>query len=244
MRTFLEESDASSLRTRHRRCALEIAARMSRTTLQDTGGRALDVSSRPSTSCRSGSRVQKFTPPAAVAFSSVAMGTVCPNRSDRSTVQALMDLDLPRFADSGDRSRPNRPWIVMTDSPASPAPVRLMGHVRSLSPCLNLDALSSDESAGPGDISAVPIYISDDCNTPVNQDQVLSDEDLPTAPCAGDRRQAIRIRDVLPEVLVVGLAQNDHICDTRRAMWGAKHPTDIPGGGSQQSCSCCGLWDF
>ena len=50
MRTFLQESVATSLRTRHRRCAREIAARMSRTTLQDTGSRALDVSSRPSTS--------------------------------------------------------------------------------------------------------------------------------------------------------------------------------------------------
>ena len=61
MRTFLEESDAASLRTRHRRCAREIAARMSRTTLQDTGGRAPDVSSRPSTSRRSGARVRKST---------------------------------------------------------------------------------------------------------------------------------------------------------------------------------------
>ena len=97
----------------------------------------------------------------------------------------------------------------MTDSPASLAPVRSTGLVRSPSPCLNLDALSSDESdesAGPGDISAVPIFISDDCNTPVNPDQVLSDEDLPTAACAGDRRQVIRIPDVPPDVQVVGLA--------------------------------------
>ena len=63
MCTFLEESDAASLRTRHRRCAREIAAQMAWTTLQDTGGQALDVSSR-----RSGSRVRKSTPTAAVAF--------------------------------------------------------------------------------------------------------------------------------------------------------------------------------
>ena len=129
-----------------------------------------------------------------------------------------MDLALPRFDDSGDRSvRPHQPGIAMTDSPA---PVRLMGHLRSPSPCLNLDALSSDESdepAGAGDISASPICISDDCSTPVNPDLVLSDEDLPSAACARDWRQVIRICDVPPDVQVVGLAQ---ICDTPRAVWG------------------------
>ena len=90
-----------------------------------------------------------------------------------------MDLAIPKFADSADRpTRPHRPWNVMTDSPASPAPVHLITPLRSPSPCLNLDALSSDESAGPGDISAAPICISDDPSTPVNLDRVLSDDDL------------------------------------------------------------------
>ena len=76
------------------------------------GGRALDVSSR-----RSGSRVRKSTPPAAVAVSSVATTAVRPHHSEVSTVRAVMDLGLPRFDASGDRSvRPHRPWIVMTDS--------------------------------------------------------------------------------------------------------------------------------
>ena len=214
MHTFLDESDAASLRTRHRRCAREIATQMSRTTLQDTGDWALDVASRPSTSRRSGSRGRKSTPPAAVAVSSVAPGAVRSSRSNLKAVPALMDLALPKFADPADRSaRPLRPWIVMTESQASPAPVRLTP-LRSPSPCLNLDALSSDESAGPGDISAVPICISDDSSTPVNPDQVLSDNDLPTAVSAEDRQQVIRIRDVPPEVQVVGLSQNDQTCDT------------------------------
>ena len=115
--------------------------------------------------------------------------------------------------------RQHRPWAVMTDSPASSAPVRSTGLLRSPSPCLNLDALSSDESeesAGPGDISAAPICISDDCSTPVNPDKVLSDEDLTAAACAGDRRQVIRIRDVPPDVQIVDLSQVDRTCDTRR----------------------------
>ena len=97
MRTFLEESDDASLRARHRRRAQEMVAQMSRTTLQDTGSRAPDVSSRPRTSCRSGSRVRKSTPLAAVAVSSVAPGVVRSNRSNPWAVQALMDLALPRF---------------------------------------------------------------------------------------------------------------------------------------------------
>ena len=45
MRTFLEDLDAASLRRRHRRCAREIAERISWTSLQDTSDRAPDVSS-------------------------------------------------------------------------------------------------------------------------------------------------------------------------------------------------------
>ena len=64
IRTFLQELDDASLRARHRR--------RSRTTLQDTGSRAPDVSSRTRTSRRSGLRAWKSTPPAAVAVSSEA----------------------------------------------------------------------------------------------------------------------------------------------------------------------------
>ena len=45
IRTFLEESDAASLRSRHRRRAREIASRMSQTTPREAGGRDPDGSS-------------------------------------------------------------------------------------------------------------------------------------------------------------------------------------------------------
>ena len=73
MHTFLEEADAASLRSRHRKSAREIAARMSQTTLQNTGDRVQDVSSRPSTSRRSGTRSRNSTKPSAVAVSSVTV---------------------------------------------------------------------------------------------------------------------------------------------------------------------------
>ena len=212
---------------------------MSRTYLRDTSDRTPEVSSQPRISHRSGSLVRKSNQPAAVTCSSVATGAVRPHRSEGSTIRALMDLALAKFAESGDRPvRPHRPWVVMTDSPASPAPVRSTGLLGSPSTCLNLDALSSgedDESAEPGDISAAPICVSDDCLTPVNTNQVLSDEDLPAAAGAEDRRQVIRIRDVSPDVPIVDLSQVGQDWDIRRTVWGARHPKDIPGGRLQQS---------
>ena len=227
MHTFLKELEAASLRRRHRRCARDIAARMTRTSLRDTEDRTPDVSSRSRVSRRSGSQVRRSTKPAAVACSSMATGTVRPHRSEGSTIQALMDLALPQFVDLGDRPmQPHRPWFVTTDSSASPAPVCLTDLLRSPSPFLNLDELSSDEdkqSAGLSDISVTPICGSDDGHTPVNSDQDLSDKDLPAAAGMGDRRQVIRIRDVSPDVQIVDISQVGRD-------WGAGHPKDIPGG--------------
>ena len=115
--TFLEESDAASLRRLHRRCARDIAARMSRTSLWDTEDKMPDVSSRPRVSRRSVSRVRRPTKPAAVACSSVDTGTVRPHRSEGSTIRALMDLALPKFDSLGDRpTQVHRPWMVTTDN--------------------------------------------------------------------------------------------------------------------------------
>ena len=63
-------------------------------------------------------------------------------------------------------------------------------------------------------------------STPVNPDQVLSDDDLPMAVSAEDWRQVIRIRDVPPEVQVVGLSQNG---DTRlmTGLWDVWRPFSL-----------------
>ena len=194
IRTFLEGSDAATLRAFHRHRTREIAAQMSRTTLQEAGDRELASSSRPSMYRRSGPWVRKSTPAAAVAVPSVTQRVVRSHRSSKRTIPALMDLALPKFAcPEGQLARPHLPWVVMTDSPASPAPVRLRAPLRSPSACLNLDILSLDESAGPGDVSDVPICISDASSPPGNPDQVLSDDDLPTAVRAADRQQYVRI---------------------------------------------------
>ena len=84
----------------------------------------------------------------------------------------------------------------------SPDPVCLTDLFRSPSPCLNLDALSSDdadESVKPRDISVTLLCGSEDGHTPVNSDQVLSDVDLPAAAGSRDRRQVFRTRDLSPD---------------------------------------------
>ena len=122
-----------------------------------------------------------------------------------------MDLELPRFAtpdDSGVDRVYRSQWVVTQQSPASPAPLR------SPSLCLNLDTLSSDGSVGPGDISTVPICISDQSSHSGDPDQVLFDDDLqpdnhvdlvsPDSPTVSARMSP----DSSPEAPVVRLADS------------------------------------
>ena len=79
---------------------------------------------------------------------------MCRLPAEMSSVQALMDLALPRFAGLADGPRQvHPPWSVASDSPASPAPARLEMSGEDDSRCsvdrmsvsstyLNLDALS------------------------------------------------------------------------------------------------------
>ena len=59
LHAFLEELDATSLSRRHRRCAQDLAARMSWTSLRDTEDRMADVSPRPKVTRRSVSRARR-----------------------------------------------------------------------------------------------------------------------------------------------------------------------------------------
>ena len=150
-----------------------------------------------------------------------------------------MDLALPKFDGLGGRpTQARRPWMVTTDSPASPDPVGSTDLPRSPSSCLNLDAFSSDdaeESVGLSDILVTLQCGSDDGHTPVNSDQVLSEENLPAAAGSGDRKQVIRIRDVYPDVQIVDISQVRWDWDSRRTVWGAGHPKDSTGKWMQPS---------
>ena len=191
MHAFLEESDAVSLRRHHRRCARDIAARMSQISLRATE-------------------------------------TVWPYRSEANTIQALMDLALPRFEGLGDGPpHVHRPWMVSTNSAASPDLVCSTDLLRLPSPCLNLDALTSDDTEDSVKLSNISVTLicgSDDGHTPVNSDQVLSDEDLPAAAGSDDRIQVIRIRHVSPNVQIVDIFKlvGIGIPDGQCGVWGTQ----------------------
>ena len=118
MHALLEESDVASLRRRHRRWARDIAAQMSRMSILDTEDRTPDISSRPKVYRRSVFRERRLTRPMALDGSSVATRPVLPHCSEVQTIQALMELALPRFEGLGDGPRQvHRPWMMSTESP-------------------------------------------------------------------------------------------------------------------------------
>ena len=123
--------------------------------------------------------------------------------TEEDTIQALMDLALPWFGSFGGRVAPTwKPWPVSLNSPASPVPDCATDLARSPSPCVNLDALSSDDAEEfviPKDFSVRLFCDSEDGHTPVGSDHISSDEDLPSGFRAGDRRQVVRTKDLPSE---------------------------------------------
>ena len=140
---FLEEMDEEWIHHLHRRRAQEMAARMSLSSGRDSADGSEDVSSRQT--------VSRARRPVRGAGSSCASDMVSLSPAEAYTVQALMDLALPRFAGLGYGPRQvHVPWAMSTDSPASPATSRLdtsgeEDRVGLGSPCLDLDGLSSSD---------------------------------------------------------------------------------------------------
>ena len=93
LHAFLEESDEESVCRHHRRCAKEMAARMSQSSGQDSADGTTDVSPRRTVTRRTVSRKSVRG-----ARSSRASDMVSLPQPEAYTVQAMMDLALPRFA--------------------------------------------------------------------------------------------------------------------------------------------------
>ena len=139
----------------------------------------------------------------------------CRPPTEASTVQAFMDLALPRFVGLGDGPHQvHPPWSIASDSPASPATYRLdtsgeedvrltVDPMSVSSACLlNLDMLSSSDD----DSRDVEVL------TPVNSDQVILDGDLPEESVPMDKRQVVRRRASPPDVQIVEAAQVGRAC--------------------------------
>ena len=112
---------------------------------------------------------------------------------EEDTVQALMDLSLPRFASIGDGVLPKtEPWPVTEKSPSSPLSARDGNRMRTPSPCYQLDDISSASSVGDtstNDYKLTLSYDTEDSITPVGSIVFSSEEDVPLSSGQEDRRK-------------------------------------------------------
>ena len=112
---------------------------------------------------------------------------------EEDTVQALMDLSLPRFAKLGDGVLPKTgPWPVTEKSPSSPLSARDGNRTRTPSPCYQLDDISSASSVGDAstnDYKLTLSYDTEDSITPVGSIVFSSEEDVPLSSGQEDRRK-------------------------------------------------------
>ena len=119
LRAFLDEADSAVVRRLHRQLAQELASCV-----------VLPIDSSVSVLLRSTVRHRTVSrrPRRLKGVSNSAGGpkSSCRLSAEMSSLQALMDLALPRFAGLADGPRQvHPPWSVASDSPASPAPTQL-----------------------------------------------------------------------------------------------------------------------
>ena len=201
IQTFHEDSDAASLRSRHHRQAWAIASRMSQTNQREACGREPDSSSQ-------------HVSLAGLSSPEICTGCCC---CCCSLISNLRSGSVSPFQ-SLDHSGVDGPCASEVCSPKEAVGATSVAgdcyDFRSPSPCLYLDTLSSDGSAGPGDISDHPICISDVSSHSGHPEQVLSDDeltpevrvvDLPPEVRMIDLQLEVRIIDLPPEVRIVNL---------------------------------------
>ena len=226
LRAFLEESDSAVSRQLHRQLAQELVA-----WILLPSNTLASVSSRSAVGHRTVSRSRRSRRLKGIADSSVWPESERHPPAEISSVQALMDLSIPRFAGLGDRPRQfHPPWSIAFDSPGSPATGRLetsgeedsrclVDQMSVSSACLNLDLLSSSSdddskiSDGLSDLSITLFCDSEEARTPVNSDQVLSDGDFPEESVPKDKRRVVRSCASPPGGQIVGAAQDDRECE-------------------------------
>ena len=207
LRAFLDESDSAVVHRLHRRLAQELASRVVQSTDSPASGQP-----RSTAGHRTVSRSRRPRRLKGVANSAGGPESRCRLTVEMSSVQALMDLALPRFAGMADGPRQvHPPWSVASESPASPAPAQIKPRGEEDSRCsmdqtslssvyLNLDALSSssDEESQDvkkrNDLSVTLLCGSEEAGTRVNSDEVFSDEDFPAVFGVRDIRQVVRWR--------------------------------------------------
>ena len=147
LRAFLDESDSAVVHRLHRRLAQELASRVVKSTNSPASGQPRSTAGHWTVYRSRRPRRLK-----GVAYSAGGPESRCRLTTEMSSVQALMDLTLPRFAGMADGPRQvHPPWSVASESPA-PGQIEPRGEedfrcsmdqTSMSSVYLNLDALSS-----------------------------------------------------------------------------------------------------
>ena len=198
---FLKESDSESIRRSHRRRAKELAVSMSQQTSFTRNVVSETMLSGPAPRRTVVSKLtghnagQSLVPSAGGATgSSVISGNGRSREED--TVQALMDLSLPRFTRLEDGVLPTtKLWPITEQPPSSPASVRDGNRTRTPSPCYQLDDISSASSTDEtttNDYRLTLLTDSSNSITPVGSIVSFSDDDLPLCSGQEDRRKVQR----------------------------------------------------
>ena len=209
---FLKESDSEAIRRSHRRRARELDAGMSQPASQPSSvtrsvmSRTIQSGPAPQRTVVSSVMGHQtdtlFVTPAGGASGSSGISRTSRSRED-DTVQALMDLSLPRFTrlDEGRQPKPKL-WPITEQPPSSPASVRDGNVTRTPSPCYQLDDLTSASSTGGTMSNEYRLTLSTDSSnsmTPVGSIVSFSDDDLPLESDQEDTRQVLR-RDLDDDV--------------------------------------------
>ena len=202
---FLKVSDSESIRRSHRRREKEIAASMSRQTSITRNVVSETMLSGPAPQRTVVSKLtgrnagQSLVPPAGGTTGSSVV-SINGRTREEDTVQALMDLSLPRFARLEDGGLPKtRLWPITEQPPSSPASVRDGNRTRTPSPCYQLDDISSASSTGETTTNDYRLTLpteSPNSITPVGSIVSFSDDDVPL--CSGQEdRHKVQRRDVM-----------------------------------------------
>ena len=173
---FLKEADTNSIHHSHRRRAKEIAASMSKGASSNKEVPTATTSSRRSVQRTPVSKItgREAGPsliPTAERRPQLSASSIYRRSAEKDTVQALIDLSLPRFTKLDDGIIPKtKPWPIAVNSPASPTLTEDGNRTRTPSPCMDLDEISTDGSvtdASPHDFKVTLLYESEDSCTPV-----------------------------------------------------------------------------
>ena len=185
---FLKESDSEAIRRSHRRRARELAAGMSQPASATRKVMSKTVQSGPAPQRSVVSNMMDETAGTLlVTPAGGASGSSGISRNGRSreedTVQALMDLSLPRFIRLDDGRLPKtKLWPITEQPPSSPASVRDGLVTCTPSPCYQLDDLTSASSTGGTGKNDYRLSLLTDSSlsvTPVGSIVSFSDDDLP-----------------------------------------------------------------